>query len=891
MKRNYWKLWLLAGLCLAIASLLVGCQSEVRGDWTDVNEPEVTSEAHHLTIEEAQEIAINFWNKNSDLRASKSDVALAFAEPTEERGLRAAGDNADAQSSLPAYYVFNVGEGFVIVSAWDVTFPILGFSTEGNFFGADIANAAIEERPAEASNVLSFLSAYATCIDSIRQVTPVTETLRSSYRKALDGTVVDQTLRADWNSIAPLLGDIKWNQSPYYNEYIPYGHPVGCVATATTQIMRYWKYPPRGTGSHTSTYDGKYANFDKEYKWDEMPAARLRQRNHQIAQLSYDVAVGLNMMFSANGSGTWQYYVPGLLRDHFYYKNTIRHIYRSNYTTQQWEWMVYSELAEDRPVQYAGSGRGGGHSFVCDGYHSRGYFHINWGWGGMSDGYFLLHALDPNSLGTGGGSGGFNYGQDIVIGIEPNEQPNPNPDPRPVPGNGEMTPINLTQFTQMLTFRSGNRVDVGGGYQAPMVVYIKATDCSYCEHTEPSIELLAKEYRGKVPFYSFDLNPNGDWEHWEYISKLLNIETVPRVLFVSKDGTYVLRDGVLTTSTVEDGAKVFRPYVEALLGGGDEPTPSGDYCDSKGRYARSTYIAQVKLSNVNNYTRSNEGGYNYFDRLRVELTAGNTYNITLTPGSLYGSYAEYFRVWIDLNGDKQFSRSELVADFVTNQANLPVTKSFTLPSDAKAGTTRMRVSMKWGSAPEACETFEHGEVEDYPVVIKNGYNPEPDPEPTPDPDPEPEPTPDPTPEPGVDPYPQSYGKDSRYGYISHVSIGDMSNSTKGNNYASYIDTHHITSSQGRAISFNLTPGFGTRQAYWCYWRIWIDYNKDGKFASNEMVVSRYGYQAVSGWFTLPYRMDKGLYRVRVSMKMNEGYPAPDEVFNYGEVEDYRLRIN
>ena len=47
---------------------------------------------------------------------------------------------------------------------------------------------------------------------------------------------------------------------------------------------------------------------------------------------------------------------------------------------------------------------------------------------------------------------------------------------------------------------------------------------------------------------------------------------------------------------------------------------------------------------------------------------------------------------------------------------------------------------------------------------------------------------------------------------------------------------------------------------------------------------------VSGWFTLPYRMDPGLYRVRVSMKMNEGYPAPDEVFNYGEVEDYRLRI-
>ena len=110
------------------------------------------------------------------------------------------------------------------------------------------------------------------------RVTPVTKELRAYYDEAISGTVVDKSLRA-YNSIATLLGNIKWNQSPYYNEYIPYGHPVGCVATATTQIMRYWKYPPRGTGSHTSTHDGKYANFDKEYLWDQMPADTLRQRN------------------------------------------------------------------------------------------------------------------------------------------------------------------------------------------------------------------------------------------------------------------------------------------------------------------------------------------------------------------------------------------------------------------------------------------------------------------------------------------------------------------------------------------------------------------------------------------------------------------------------------
>lgn len=187
--------------------------------------------------------------------------------------------------------------------------------------------------------------------------------------------------------------------------------------------------------------------------------------------------------------------------------------------------------------------------------------------------------------------------------------------------------------------------------------------------------------------------------------------------------------------------------------------------------------------------------------------------------------------------------------------------------------------MKWGSAPEACETFDHGEVEDYPVLIKSKVTPKPDPKPDPDPQPK------------DDPYPTSYGKDSRYAYISEVKIGDMGNSgTGGDGYASYITTHHILGYPGRALAFQLSPSFGTTRVYWCYWRIWIDYNKDGQFSSSELVASRYGNSYVSGWFTLPYRMDPGLYRVRVSMKVNGGYPQPDEIFDYGEVEDYRLRI-
>lgn len=81
---------------------------------------------------------------------------------------------------------------------------------------------------------------------------------------------------------------------------------------------------------------------------------------------------------------------------------------------------MYNELATVGPVYYGGTtARNEGHAFVCDGYRADGFFHINWGWGGQSNGYFRLSALDPSSHGIGGGSAGFNQGQLIVTGVQP----------------------------------------------------------------------------------------------------------------------------------------------------------------------------------------------------------------------------------------------------------------------------------------------------------------------------------------------------------------------------------------------------------------------------------------------------------------------------------------
>lgn len=75
---------------------------------------------------------------------------------------------------------------------------------------------------------------------------------------------------------------------------------------------------------------------------------------------------------------------------------------REWYEIEEWDDLVYAELTENGPVYYEGTGDGGGHAFVCDGYDSKtGFFHFNWGWSGKGNGYYRLSALNPTAQGTG----------------------------------------------------------------------------------------------------------------------------------------------------------------------------------------------------------------------------------------------------------------------------------------------------------------------------------------------------------------------------------------------------------------------------------------------------------------------------------------------------------
>ncbi len=138
------------------------------------------------------------------------------------------------------------------------------------------------------------------------------------------------------------------------------------------------------------------------------------------------------------------------------------------------------------------------------------------------------------------------------------------------------------------------------------------------------------------------------------------------------------------------------------------------YCSSKGNTVNYEYIDYVGIGGISNATGAN-GGYGDFTSQIANLSYGSN-TIVLSIGFVSASYTEHWGVWIDFNKNGTFESSEkVVTGSTSSSGNLSYT--FTIPSSAMGGNTRMRVSMKWNGAPSPCETFGYGEVEDYTVII------------------------------------------------------------------------------------------------------------------------------------------------------------------------------
>ena len=377
----------------------------------------LTGQAAKVTSLTAEQVARTFWNLHHD-----KDVAE----------LRTPMLRLDTR--WDAFYLFAPaeGEGFVIVAADDRVRPVLAYSFHNNAMRGTVGPA-----------MSWWLDGWQQQIDELRKEKDGER--NEEWKQLLEGKGIPQPLTV----VDPML-TTQWDQDAPYNDSCPsrfeFGSNVraltGCVATAMAQVMKYWNYPVRGTGTHTYnsvsffglgyTFGEQTANFGATtYDWDNMPdhltVASPDVQKAAVATLMYHCGVASDMYYgsaSYGGSGTKIRNAPylregnalnGIIK-YLGYSSSATGMERIKYDDNAWTALVRGELDASRPIIYAGFEQTAGHCFVCDGYDDENRYHFNWGWSGDGDGFFTLNSLTPN---IGSNDYDFTIGQEILVGIQP----------------------------------------------------------------------------------------------------------------------------------------------------------------------------------------------------------------------------------------------------------------------------------------------------------------------------------------------------------------------------------------------------------------------------------------------------------------------------------------
>ena len=352
-----------------------------------------TINAKQITEQEAMRVASQFMPKQS-IQIGQSPVYETL-KPVAKQKKAAQGAE---------YYVFNKGDnaGYIIVSGDDALTEIVGYTNSGNFD---------EDQMPE--NMKLWLADYEEYVKAVRSglAEPMKVRMQSS------GSAVAPLITTQWDQVTP------YNKlTPVYNGYHT---PTGCAATSLAQIMRYYRWPATGIGSNSyyhATFGTLSSNFyEHTYDWDNMidnyANSYTDSQATAVATLMYDCGIALNMDYALEGSGSNTVCKINGASTHFNYNVVSRS--HNSYSTAEFKRIMDNALDNSNPIIFNAQGSGGGHSFVVDGYDATGLYHVNWGWGGVSDGYFNVNYMNPATLGTGGGAGGFNSDQGILI-ITPN---------------------------------------------------------------------------------------------------------------------------------------------------------------------------------------------------------------------------------------------------------------------------------------------------------------------------------------------------------------------------------------------------------------------------------------------------------------------------------------
>lgn len=363
----------------------------------------IQATAQVVTSSEALKRADIFFNGKSKVGSKKlSNTSPRIVMTITDTLQLTRGVNANSTRSIslsdPLLYIVTPTEtkGYVVLAGDDMASAILGYSEDGEFTPENIPD-----------NLREWLKGYAKEITYARLKT--IETRQGSQ------AFYDES----WEKI-PYMINTKWNQGTPYNDLCPKTENgkscyTGCVATALAQIVNYYKqaYLPQEpetwfSGDEKNPISGEInrdvtVDFSIPIDWESLRDTYEKGYSEKeakaVATLMLYCGAAVHMMYGSESSGVYpdriHKYIPKILG----YDTRIYQTWRRGYSCKEWNNLIYNELKSGRPIAYGGSGPAGGHRFICDGYDNNGYFHFNFGWGGSSDGNFLLQAIiSPSQL-------------------------------------------------------------------------------------------------------------------------------------------------------------------------------------------------------------------------------------------------------------------------------------------------------------------------------------------------------------------------------------------------------------------------------------------------------------------------------------------------------------
>ena len=347
--------------------------------------------AGNVTADAARSTANNFFKQHAAVTPGKfmapsaADFVLTHVEPSAT--VNGAND----------FYAFNIkGGGFIIIAGEDRATQVLGYSDKGHL---DFIRMP--------EGLKDLLDGYKEEMEYLRTLTD-------------NDLVPMQNTFQDTGGVEPLI-KTNWGQEmPYYLQCPVYQGEycvVGCVATAMAQVMYYWRFPTSSNsissyycydiGGNVPALPATTFDYSKmlpsycHWDWDNSELIQdtyTDEQAQEVAKLSRYCGQAVEMGYSPEGSGAYTSDQLAAMKA-FGYSSSAQQVSKSgwwstNYTTEQWEDMMKTELVAGRPILYSASDpSAGGHAFICDGFNSEGYFHFNYGWYGTCDGWYISTSL------------------------------------------------------------------------------------------------------------------------------------------------------------------------------------------------------------------------------------------------------------------------------------------------------------------------------------------------------------------------------------------------------------------------------------------------------------------------------------------------------------------